>query len=335
MENEKISSKRKQDHIDLAEKSVERFNDNRFYYDPLLRAMPTETEKTYDFLGFSLKAPLWVSSMTGGTEKARSINHNLAAACGKFGLGMGLGSCRSLLYDLNRLQDFDVKKLLRDQPLFVNLGIAQIETLVQEDHLHKVMDLIQLLHADGLIVHINPLQEWLQPEGDRIEIAPIETLKTLREFYKGLLIVKEVGQGFGKESIQSLFDLKVNAIEFGAFGGTNFSKLELLRQEGKAQFEPLINVGHTAEEMVDFCNALYSEENKNIHLIISGGIQHFLDGYYLCQKSKHPSIYGQAGVLLKNAVLGQEEVFNFISNEISAYRVCENYLSLKSKSLKD
>ncbi len=334
MEDLKISSKRKKDHIDLARSAVEFNNDPRFYYEPLLKGMPSNESNPVNFLGFKLNAPIWISSMTGGTAKAKQINHNLAMACGKYGLGMGLGSCRRLLDDVSGIEDFDVKALMNGQPLFANLGIAQIEELIRDNALDKVHNLIEKLEADGLIVHINPLQEWLQPEGDFIKIPPIETLSELRKNYSGLLIVKEVGQGFGMQSLKALFELKVDAIEFGAFGGTNFSKLELLRSQDQAQYEALTKIGHTAEEMVDFCNELYNEENKNVQLIISGGIRNFLDGYYLCSKAKHHSIYGQAGVFLQRALIDTQEVFNFVSKEIQALRICQTYLSLKSNRIK-
>ena len=105
-----MSSERKKDHIDLAFAS--RLNENdldlRFYYEPMLSAHPGDIDLSIFFLDHKLRAPIWVSSMTGGTEKARTINENLARACAEFGLGMGLGSCRALLYDNTNIDDFDV-----------------------------------------------------------------------------------------------------------------------------------------------------------------------------------------------------------------------------------
>ena len=94
------------------------------------------------FVGYALEAPLWVSSMTGGTGKARHINRNLAAMCQEFGLGMGLGSCRSLLYDDRFFEDFNVRPLMVDRPLYANLGIAQIEALLKEGEEQRMVDLV-------------------------------------------------------------------------------------------------------------------------------------------------------------------------------------------------
>ena len=119
---EKISTdptaaERKQDHIQLAFQSqVESMAiDTRFSYEPLLSAHPSQNLEPVSFLGRSLSAPIWVSSMTGGTEKAFIINSNLARACKTFGMGMGLGSCRVLLESDERLRDFDFRKMINVQ----------------------------------------------------------------------------------------------------------------------------------------------------------------------------------------------------------------------------
>src|SRR6478752_781080 len=97
-------SSRKQDHIELAFKAdmANQGPDDRFYYEPLLAGHPTDVPLKISFLGKTVNAPLWVSSMTGGTEKAHTINTRLATACAKYGLGMGLGSCRPLLESRDR-----------------------------------------------------------------------------------------------------------------------------------------------------------------------------------------------------------------------------------------
>src|SRR5688572_18280234 len=174
---------RKQDHIDLAFESdmANRGADHRFYYEPMLAAHPAPGhDLQVSFLGKKLSAPLWVSSMTGGTEMAFDINRRLAASCARFKLGMGLGSCRPLLENLDRINDFNMRDIMGpDLPLFANLGIAQVEKLLAVGRISDIIQLVELLRADGLIVHINPLQEWLQPEGDHIEQPPMETLHQL------------------------------------------------------------------------------------------------------------------------------------------------------------
>lgn len=338
-EDDPTASERKRDHIELAFRSqVERAAlDDRFYYEPLLAAHPgPDTLPKISFLGKQLSAPLWVSSMTGGTEMAKIINHNLARACGEFGMGMGLGSCRSLLFGNETLSDFDVRSLMGpDVPLFANLGIAQVEQLIDHQELYRIPVLINKLKADGLIIHVNPFQEWLQPEGDHLSRPPIETIATVLSELDVPIIVKEVGQGMGYRSLKALLQLPLAAIDFAANGGTNFAKLELARSSQLQQeaYGRLANIGHSAEEMVKLCNQLVQElgdQRQCTQIIISGGIRHFLDGYYLTEKCALPSIYGQASQFLKHARADYETLQTYVKTQIKGLALSNTYLSLKA-----
>ncbi|MEY2904403.1 MAG: hypothetical protein RJA52_419 [Bacteroidota bacterium] len=330
----KTTEERKRDHIDLAFKSKVEQNDPRFYFEPVLSGHPNPEEwPPFSFLGKTFRLPLWVSSMTGGTALAKTINHNLARACKDFGMGMGLGSCRSLLFSKTPPQDFDVRKIIGDDaPLFANLGIAQVEQLVEEKKWAAINDLIDLLQADGLIVHINPFQEWLQPEGDRYFQSPLVTLIQLLDHIKYPVIVKEVGQGMGPESLKALFELPLAAIDFAAGGGTNFALLELLRSDEnkKEVFAPLASVGHSAQEMVDIINPWFSEGNKHKEFIISGGISHFLDGYYLIEKCNFPAIYGQASAFLKHATGDYEKLSQYVELQAKGLAIAKSFLKIKN-----
>ena len=146
---------------------------------------PKKELEPFEFLAKQLRTPIWVSSMTGGTEKAGRINLNLARACAQFGMGMGLGSCRSLLNSKAHFADFDMRSVIGDDlPLYANLGICQIETLIKDKALDKLEAMLHDLKADGLIVHINPMQESLQPEGDLLLRSPLEILQELLEEIK-------------------------------------------------------------------------------------------------------------------------------------------------------
>ncbi len=144
---------RKKDHIELAFRSqVERLAlDSRFFYEPALAAHPKPGSlPPISFLGKTLRTPVWVSSMTGGTALARTINRNLAQACAEFGMGMGLGSCRQLLYSDEYLPDFDVRDIIGPElPLYANLGIAQVENLLRNQQAPVIRDLLNRLRADG------------------------------------------------------------------------------------------------------------------------------------------------------------------------------------------
>ena len=338
MKEDPTASSRKQDHIELAFQSrigVDEL-DSRFYYEPILSAHPQGiTGFPKSFLNKQISAPIWVSSMTGGTEKAAFINKNLAKACKEFGLSMGLGSCRSILESDERLSDFAVRPLIGDQPLFANLGTAQLEELINTDRIHLINDLVSKLQADGLIIHINPLQEWLQDEGDTIAVPPLDIIRTILKEIKLPIIVKEVGQGFGPESLKALLQLPVDAIEFAASGGTNFSLLELLRSspERKEAFEAFANIGHSPDQMINYINELIPQLGAKVNcrnFIISGGISHFLDGYYYINKLNHNAIYGQASAMLKHAQVSYEALHDYISLQIEGLQYASAYLRINS-----
>ncbi len=254
-QDDPTAASRKRDHIDLAFQSqiTAQEMDRRFSYEPMLAAHPRPGSlPPLSFLGKSLRAPMWVSSMTGGTEWARIINHNLARVCREFGMGMGLGSCRSLLHDDLSLDDFNVRPVIGDDlPLYANLGIAQVEQLIQKNALHKVDELVDKLSADGLIIHVNPLQEWLQPEGDRFPRAPLHTISDFLEKRDISVIVKEVGQGMGYESLKALLQLPIQALDFAASGGTNFALLELLMINSPKPVSKMAIVEHVWDQHFD------------------------------------------------------------------------------------
>lgn len=323
---------RKSDHIQLAfssqTKSLE--NDNRFIYEPMLAAHPKSIEP-FEFLGKTINSSFWASSMTGGTEMARKINENIARACGEFGMGMGLGSCRIILDDDTYFEDFNVRKYIGDYPLFANLGIAQIEELLNSGATDKIKQLVGRLKADGLIIHVNPLQEYFQPEGNRLSQPPIELIEQLLLKIEIPLIVKEVGQGMGLRSIKRLLQLPIEALEFGAFGGTNFSLLELKRGNKDIYnlFEPFAYVGQTAKQMVGSINEIIqTAEVRCRQVIISGGIKNYLDGYYLMKKCSIPAIFGQASSILKYAKESYEELYHFLDAQHKGYNLARTYLRI-------
>lgn len=336
---DEFAAERKKDHIDLAFQSQIGLAalDSRFSYEPILAAHPKEKSwPAFTFLDKSFQIPLWVSSMTGGTKEANRINHNLARACGEFGMGMGLGSCRSLLYSDEYFEDFNVRPLIGDQQvLYANLGIAQVEQLIFENELFRVKELLEKLQADGLIIHVNPFQEWLQPEGDLIQQSPLKTITTFMEKVDVSVIVKEVGQGMGYESLKALFQLPLEAIDFAASGGTNFAQLELLRSDPdrQAAYGILAHIGHSAIEMTEYTNQIIDELGEEVRckqVIISGGIKNFLDGYYLINKLAVPGIYGQASAFLKHARGTYEELRTYVQTQVKGLELSKAFLTVKS-----
>ena len=324
-----MQENRKRDHIIMAEEAQHGRGslDSRFIYEPLLSAHPqsVDTVLATTIFGKKVKAPLWVSSMTGGVGEARIINQNLAKVCREFGIGMGLGSCRVLLESDHYFNDFNLRPILGDDlPFFANLGIAQVEKLVLENKTDLIASMVEKLHADGLFIHINPLQEWFQVEGDRLTLSPLETLKRLLAVYNGKVIVKEVGQGMGPESLKALLSLPIAGIELAAYGGTNFSKLEMLRGKNTRGAE-LSNVGHTAEEMVVMLNSLAGSDKE---IIISGGISDVLDGYYLRSNLKMNSVIGFAKKFLDHAE-NYNQLQQWTADQIETLKMAQNFLRVR------
>jgi isopentenyl-diphosphate delta-isomerase len=327
---------RKNDHIALAFSSrVEAGRaDPRFMYEPLLGSHLGGITEPFNFLGKTMKLPIWVSSMTGGSREAKTINRNLAQACREFGMGMGLGSCRILLEQPEFIEDFDVRGIIGDDlPLYANIGVVQVEEMLGNRNISKLADLVHKLRADGLIIHVNPIQEWLQKEGNILTKPPVETIEEFLSLAGLKVIVKEVGQGMGPESVARLMRLPIEALEFAAFGGTNFAQVELARRTVKEQdlFGPVISIGHSAAEMVEMVNALVkSGDNLTCRqLIISGGVGSFLDGYYYISKSILPAIYGQASEFLRHARGEYHELRDFVAGQVSGLQFAKAYLQIK------
>ena len=329
-----MNKDRKLEHIRMAfdSQTGSKQQDRRFFYEPLLAAHPGEYLLPFPFLGKTMNAPVWISSMTGGTGVAKSINRNIACACRELGLGMGLGSCRKILFDKTSWDDFDVRdELGPDRPLWANLGIAQVEHLLKEKKEQAIIDLVGALRADGLIIHVNPLQEWFQPEGDLVGQPPLKTIRELMTRLDLPLIVKEVGQGMGPESLRELLQLPLAAIEFAAYGGTNFSRLELMRNDIRRTelYRPFIYVGQSSEQMIKIVNQLISEKKPVCNqLIISGGIKNYLDGYYLTSLSQMPAVYGMASSVLKHAAADDGTLKIYLEEQIIAFRFAQAYLRL-------
>lgn len=333
------ASSRKEDHIELAFRSqVDRMAlDDRFDYEPMLAAHPVPGSlPEVKFGSKTMRAPLWVSSMTGGTEKAYVINQNLGRACAEFGLGMGLGSCRPLLYGHERLKDFDIRPITGDEvPLYANLGVAQIEELLDAGRMDEIQQMVNALRVDGLIIHVNPLQEAMQPEGDRFRTTPLAIVEaTLAALPNLPLIVKAVGQGMGPASMRALLALPLLAVDTAANGGTNFAKLELLRSDEmlRRAYEPVVNLGHSAEEMVGMANDFVKRAGPQVRcevLIASGGVRDFLDGYHLIQKSTLPAVYGQASAFLRYAREDYATLQRYVNTQLRGLELANAYLRIK------
>lgn len=337
------SFQRKEGHIVLAEESQTKNNlkDPRFFYEPLLY-QSGKIDLSRKVLNKKVQYPIWISSMTGGTERAKLFNENLARVAKSFGLGMGLGSLRPLLFDDSRFSDFHVRPFIgEDLPLLGNIGINQVEELFELKKLAMLDELSKRLELDGLFIHINLLQEWFQPRGDVLKNNPLKILTEALSVVKTPIFIKEVGHGFGPLSLKKLMELPIAGLEFGAFGGTNFSLLEEKRKVLQVVEHPLIYVGHSADEMMDSLIELSGEDKemekiiKDKLIIASGGFNNFLDGYYAISKLSgiNSAMYAHAKEFIVRAH-SLNDLQSFVEKEIHGLEMAHRVLVLNNSRSK-
>jgi len=226
---------RKADHIrinlreDVRAKGVDSgFGEYRFLHQALPELDLDAVDTSVDVLGRRLAAPLLISSMTGGTPEAKAINRTLAEVAQASGLAMGLGSGRALLEHPDVQDTFDVRPLAPDALLMANLGAVQLNKGVTADDCRR---LVGRLGADALVLHLNPLQEALQPEGDVSFGGLLGRIEGLCGRLEVPVVVKEVGWGIAPDAVRRLFDAGVAAIDVAGAGGTSWSEVERHRIE--------------------------------------------------------------------------------------------------------
>ena len=184
-----------------------------------------------ELLGAQLGAPLIISAMTGGTPEAEAINARLARAASVHRLALVLGSGRALLDDPAQLPTY--RSADRPPLLLGNLGAAQV---LRPDAGERAARLVELLEADGLTVHLNPVQEAVQPEGEPEFAGVAEGIAAVVAALAPLpVVVKEVGFGMDAEDVALLRDAGVAAIDVAGAGGTNWALVEGRRQTAAAR----------------------------------------------------------------------------------------------------
>lgn len=200
----------------------------RFYF--VHQALPeidlAEVDLECALLGKTLHAPLLVSSMTGGTLAARAINRRLAQAAAELGLGMGVGSQRTAIEEPEWADTYRVRDVAPDILLLANLGAVQLNRSYTVDHCRRAVEMIE---ADALILHLNPLQEALQPGGDTHFGGLLAKIEAVCRALTVPVVVKEVGAGLSAEVARRLADAGVSALDVAGAGGTSWSEVERLR----------------------------------------------------------------------------------------------------------
>ena len=254
-------------------------------------------------LGVNLKAPLLISSMTGGARLAPAINHHLAEAAQELGIAMGVGSQRVSLETDNDLGlSSELRRIAPDIPLLANLGAAQ---LLQGNGLDLARRAVDALQATALIIHLNPLQEAVQPGGDRHWRGVLAQIARLTATLPVPVIVKEVGAGLSASVAALLVEAGVQVIDVAGAGGTSWAAVEGERAHSAADREIAMAFADwgipTATCVREVRAAL-----PDVVLIASGGIRNGLDAAKAIRLGA--DLVGQAAGALPGATRSTEAV---------------------------
>lgn len=257
--------------------------------------------------GKQLSAPLLVSSMTGGAEVAQMINRNLAIAAQTHKVAMGVGSQRAALEKSELAATFQVRDVAPDILLFANLGAVQLNYGYGVDQCRRAVEMIE---ADALILHLNPLQEAVQPEGDVNWRGLLGKIEQVCAKVGVPVIAKEVGWGISAQAARQLIAAGVSAIDVAGAGGTSWSQVEMhraptsrLRRLAAAFADWGMPTAQSLEEVAAVRNQVGREQ---LHIFASGGIRTGTDVAKCVALGA--DLVGLAGPFLKRAVESPEAV---------------------------
>jgi isopentenyl-diphosphate delta-isomerase len=295
------------------------FDEWRFVHQALPEIDLRDVALGTHLLGRHVGAPLLISCMTGGTEQAGVINKRLAVAAQSHGLAMGLGSCRVLLEQPDVLPTFDVRGVAPDVPLLANLGAVQLNLGVGIDDCRH---LLRTLRADALVLHLNPLQEALQPSGNTDFSGLLARIASVCAGLGAPVIVKEVGWGIADDLVTRLFEAGVAAVDVAGAGGTSWSEVERHRMRDPVQARVAASFAGwgipTAEALIRARSAAPGGV-----LIASGGIRNGID--VAKALTFGADAVGIAGPLVRAAAAGDEaldETVTVILEELRLAMFC-------------
>jgi isopentenyl-diphosphate delta-isomerase len=285
----------------------------RFVHDALPELDLDEIDLSVTFLGKRLKAPILISSMTGGFDLARKINRNLAAAAQQLGLAMGVGSQRVALEEPAVAASFQVRDVAPDILLFGNLGAVQLNYGYTIEHCRRA---VEMIGANGLILHLNVLQEAAQPEGNRNFKGLTAKIAEVCRHAEFPVIAKEIGSGISAEVAIRLRDAGVSAIDVAGRGGTSWYTVEARRASGANEPKSTFSAWGipTDEALVQVRRA-----TPEIALVASGGIRSGLDMAKCIALGADIAALGQP--LLESALASADKVVEFLSGIIHEIKI--------------
>ena len=264
------------------------------------------------FLGKTLKAPILIGAMTGGADLAGTINKNLAIAAQSLGLGLMLGSQRVMLENPSARASFLVRQYAPDILLIGNLGVAQFKKGYSSQHARQA---IELVAADAIAFHTNPLQEALQIGGDTNFKDLISSLEQIVPEVGYPVLLKEVGHGLSGAVARAVADIGFAALDVAGAGGTSWAKVEDFAHYGQLRHPELCEIGIPTLTSLLECRAAIPK----MPLIASGGIRSGLD--VAKALSQGATVCATAMPLLEPATKSPEAVISVLEKMIFELRV--------------
>lgn len=320
---------RKAEHIRLAldhgmQLGHSYFDEYRFEHEALPEIDLDAIDVSVEFLGRRLAAPLLVSCMTGGTEMAGRINRNLAAGAERTGVAVGVGSQRKALEDPAKADTFRVREVAPSIPLLANLGAVQLNYGMGVRECRQAVDMIG---ADALALHLNPLQEAIQPEGqcDFSGLLP-KIGQVVREV--GLpVVVKEIGCGLSEATARALIRQGVRILDTAGVGGTSWARIEAQRAGDLEIGEVFAGWGLPTPESIRQVR-LAAEGVSSVTVIASGGLRNGLDAAKAIALGA--DLVGMAYPFLGPATESPERVAEKVRRTVRELKICMFCLGIKS-----
>lgn len=327
MVDEMCTSNRKIEHLELcANRMVEAHPDehnmSRTGLDDIIlihNALPEinkhEIDTSIDLLGHKLAFPLMIASMTGGHPDTNEVNRNLALAAQEMEIGMGVGSQRAALENPGLEDSFRiVRDTAPDAFVFGNLGISQLK----EFGLEGVLQAAEMIDADAMAIHLNFLQEAIQPEGETDAQGGLELIRDVCQKLTIPIIIKETGAGLSRETAQKLCNAGVSAIDVGGLGGTSWAGVEVYRARQKDET--------VSEKMGELfwdwgipTAVSIIESNISVPVIATGGIRTGID--IAKSLAIGASVCSAALPFVRPALKGHEDVRNKLEHMLEELKV--------------
>ncbi len=324
---ENFTERRKIEHILIAVKeNVEFPNKSSFFeyieliHNPVPELDLEKVDTGTKMFGYDLSAPIIISGMTGGTLLAKKINKCIAEAAEELRVAMGVGSQRAALENSDLRDTFSiVRDTAPDIPIIGNIGASQVVYGLSKDDIEELVDMVK---ADAIAIHLNPLQESVQPEGEPHYSGLIESIKRVVELCPVPVIVKETGAGFSREATKLLVETGIAGIDVGGAGGTSFAVIEAIRAS-RMGLEDLEKIAMTFADWGIPTAASILEVRSvapDIILIATGGIR---NGSDIAKAIRIGADYaGVALPVIREAYSGDvEDVKRLITRFIREFRV--------------